>query len=151
MRNLNNWLTQNYGLLVEPDDGHWHAVLTSYDDKDTFEGIGSSPNTAIEDALTKAEETGKHPHEFEGDGDVIGYCPPECKDGDRDLCQTCLVKEQEAKKACHSESLIILQQDCPCGACGEMMRKGDTIKFVLASAGQKGGLYHPECHKAEEE
>jgi len=83
MRNLNNWLTDNYGLLIEPDDGRWHAILSSYDDEEKFIGIGSFPSSAVEDALAKAEATGKHPREFQALQDL------DSDDADSWVCASC--------------------------------------------------------------
>ncbi len=83
----------------------------------------------------------------------IGYCPPECKDGDRDLCRTCLVKEQEAKPKLvklpkHTMSIVI-QQVTTCKACDGKMPKGSHGWWARTDKDNKGGLYHKDCAEVE--
>lgn len=146
------WMTDNYGLLVEPHDGRWHAVLSSFDDGAKFEGFGSSPGEATESALKKAEATGEHPREHEANEKpkFDGACPDECSDFD--LCRECTRLEEghvEQIPAEHRIMKIICQQDTPCPKCGEVVEKGVPCKWVRASSVHPyGGIYHSYCCKA---
>lgn len=158
MRNLNNWLTENYELGVKSEDCCWVATLSSLDDENKFIGLGSFPSSAIEDAIAKAEAFGGHPREFQAlqdldsdDADTItdmdiGVCPDEC---DFDLCQTCLKLENglvEILPEGASVNSITVQKDALCTKCGGELLVGQPGKWVRSDAAtHEGGLYHQHC------